>query len=319
MTSTSPPIIPEAEPRRSEAIRDLVKRVERRWVGIRDLVAAVILGLAPAIAPAGGSAHAQAAPKPARIVSLDLCADQLLIELVERNRIAAVTHLAADPADSAIWEEAKGLPVTRGAAEDVLRYEPDLILAGPFGVAPTVNLLRRLNMNVVTVPLASDFDGVRAAVRTVAAAVGEEARGEATIAAFDRRLALVAAAPQAHAPTAVVYQVGGAVSAGGLADAALAAAGFRNKAAEYRLTRAGQVPLELLAASPPDLLVLTSAADEYRTAVGDNLRHPMIAALRRQRASIEVPWRLWLCGTPHIADAISQLAEARAAIEARRQ
>jgi iron complex transport system substrate-binding protein len=283
-------------------------------------LAAAALGVLAALAMVPRSQAAEAGAKPARIVSLDLCADQLLIELVERERIAAVTHLAADPEVSAIWEKAKGLPVTRGNAEDVLHHAPDLILAGPFGVAPTVNLLRRLQANVVVVPLASDLDGVRSAVRIVAATVGEEARGEAMIAAFDRRLASTAAASQASAPSAVVYQVGGAVSvAGNLADAVLAAAGFRNKAAEYRLTRGGQVPLELLAASPPDLLVLTSAANEYRTVVGDNLRHPVLALLRRQRAAVEVPWRLWQCGTPHIAAAIAQLAAARAGIEALRR
>jgi iron complex transport system substrate-binding protein len=292
----------------------------RRWANIRNLAATAVLALGLAIASAPEPANAQASSKPARIVSLDLCADQLLIELVERERIAAVTHLAADPEVSAIWEKAKGIPITRGAAEDVLRHRPDLILAGPFGVAPTVNLLRRLKMNVVVAPAASDLDGVHAAVRAVAGAVGEQTKGAAMLAAFDRRLAEIAPAPQAPAPTAVVYQVGGAVSVGGsLADAALAAAGFRNKADEYRLTRGGQVPLELLAASPPDLIVLGSAADEYRTVVSDNLRHPALRQLRRQRASIELPWRLWLCGTPHVADAVARLAQARAALEVQRR
>jgi iron complex transport system substrate-binding protein len=294
-----------------------VQSTIRRRLWLR--LAAAALGAAAALAAPPARAAAAEGDRPARIVSLDLCADQLLIELVERARIAAVTHLAADPEVSAIWAQAKGIPITRGAAEDVLRYAPDLILAGPFGVAPTVNLLRRLGMNVVVVPTASDIDGVRAAVRAVASAVGERTKGEGMIAAFDRRLAEIAPA-QAPAPSAVVYQVGGAVSVGGsLADAALAAAGFRNKAAEYRLTRGGQVPLELLAAAPPDLIVLGSAADEYRTVVSDNLRHPALRQLQRHHASIEVPWRLWLCGTPHIADAIARLAEARAAIEARRQ
>jgi len=273
---------------------------------------------AAALWPAASRAQAQA--KPARIVSLDLCADQLLIELVGRERIAAVTHLAADPAVSAIPEKAKGIPITRGGAEDVLRYGPDLILAGPFGVSPTVSLLRRLKMNVVVVPLASDLDGVRASVRAVAAAAGEEARGEAMIAAFDRRLASVPAVRQAAAPTAVIYQVGGSVSgAGSLADAALAAAGFRNMATDYRLTRNGQVPLEVLVAMPPDLIVLSNAANEYRTAIADNLRHPALRRLRQRHASIELPWQLWLCGTPHIAEAIARLAQARAEIEARRR
>jgi iron complex transport system substrate-binding protein len=281
--------------------------------------AATAAMLALASAAVVFAAHAQAASKPQRIVSLDLCTDQLLVELVERERIAAVTHLAASPEDSAIWEKARGIPITRGAAEDVLRYRPDLILAGPFGVAPTVNLLRRLQMNVAVVPLASDLDGVRAAVRAVAAAVGEKARGEEMVADFDRRLAGLRSKPQAPAPSAVVYQVGGVVLSGGLADAALAAAGLRNKAAEYRLARGDQVPLELLVASPPDLMILTTPANEYRTVLSDNLRHPVLARLRRERASVEVPWRLWLCGTPHIADAIARLAEARAGIEAARR
>ena len=104
---------------------------------------------------------------------------------------------------------------------------------------------------------------------------------------------------------------------GSLAEAALAAAGFRNKAAEYRLTRNGQVPLELLVATPPDLLVLSSAVDEYRTALADNLRHPVLRRLRQSHASLELPWQLWLCGTPNIADAIERLAAARGKLEAR--
>jgi len=262
--------------------------------------------------------QAQDRGSPNRIVSLDLCTDQILVELVGRERIAAVTHLAADPAVSAIPAKAKGIPFTHGAAEDVLRYDPDLILAGPFGVSATVNLLRRLQRNVVVVPQPPDLEGVRAAVRIVAAAVGEKSKGEAMISAFDQRLAGLAPPASGMPPTAIIYQVGGSVSGpGSLAEAALVAAGFRNKAAEYRLTRNGQVPLELLVAAPPDLLVLSSAVDEYRTALADNLRHPVLRRLRQHHASLELPWQLWLCGTPHIADAIERLAAARSKLEAR--
>jgi iron complex transport system substrate-binding protein len=259
--------------------------------------------------------------KPSRIVSLDLCADQLLVDLVERRRIAAVTHLIGDASVSPVPEKARGLSITRGGAEDVLRHDPDLVLAGPFGVSATVDLLRRLGRNVVIVPQPADIDGVRATVRTVATAVGEAAAGEAMIAEFDRRLvSLPRPAQPPPAPTALIYQISGAVSGpGSLADAALAAAGFRNMSADYRLTRGGQVPLESLIARPPDLLVLGSAPEEYRTALADNLRHPIIRLLRQRHASLELPWRHWLCGTPHIADAIERLAEARMLIEGGRK
>jgi iron complex transport system substrate-binding protein len=252
-------------------------------------------------------------------VSLDLCTDQLVLELAPRERIAALTHLAGDASVSAIPDQAKGIPITHGAAEDVLRHDPDLILAGPFGVSATIDLLRRLQLNVVMVPLAQDLEGVRTSVKAVAQAIGETARGEAMLAEFDRRLALFASPAPAHAgpaPSAVIYQVGGVVSGpDSLADAVLSAAGYRNKARDYALARNGQVPLELLVAEPPDLLVLASRAEHYPTVAADNLRHPALLRLLKARASLDLPWHLWLCGTPHVAEAVGRLARARAALE----
>ncbi len=258
-------------------------------------------------------AHAETR-RPQRIVSLDLCTDQLLIDLVPRARIAAVTHLAADPSVSAIPEKARGLPTTRGGAEDVLARDPDLVLAGPWGVSGTVSLLERLGRNVVIIPLANDIDGVRAAIAKVAEAVGEHEAGRSVIAQFDARLARIPeAGPSPARPSALIYQVGGSSSAPGtLADAALAAAGFRNAATAYTQSRSGQVPLEAIVAHPPDVLVLASPPFAYRTVVADNLRHPALKALTQRVASIELPWRLWLCGTPHIATAIEQLGDIRA-------
>ena len=247
-----------------------------------------------------------------------MCTDQLLLELAPRERIAAVTHLAGDAAVSAIPDQAKGIPITHGGAEDVLRHHPDLILAGPFGVSATIDLLRRLRLNVVVVPLAQDLDGVKTSVRAVAQAIGEPARGEAMLAAFDRRLALLAPAlaQERAAPSAVLYQVGGLVSGpNSLADAVISAAGYRNKARDYALARNGQVPLELLVADPPDLLVLASRAGDDPTVAADNLRHPALLHLLKARASLTLPWQLWLCGTPHVAEAVETLAGALSALK----
>ena len=117
----------------------------------------------------------------------------------------------------------------------MLRLDPDLVLAGPFGVRGTVDLLQRLGRRVVVVPQPQDLAGVRTAVEVVAEAVGETAKGAALIADFDRRLAVVAAQKRDRLPAAVIYQIGGTVlGPGTLADAALAAAGFRNAATGTR-------------------------------------------------------------------------------------
>ena len=91
----------------------------------------------------------------------------------------------------------------------------------------------------------------------------------------------------------------------------LRAAGLRNLAGELGLGPGGQLALEALVAKPPDLIILSGPVDEYRAAIADNLRHPALAAIMRAHASVTLPWRLWLCATPHLADAIERLAVVR--------
>ena len=280
--------------------------------------AAWLSRLAVPIALAGSLAGATGADaKPARIVSLNLCTDQILVDLVPRERIGAVTHLAADPSVSAAAEAAKGLRITYGSAEDVVALAPDLVLAGTWTTPATASLLERLGVPLLRVPLAGTIPEVRAVIRAVARAVGEEARGEAQIARLDASLAAASRKRrEGPRPTALIYQVSGLASGpGSLADALLEVAGLRNLAAELSIGRGGQVPLEILIARPPDILVLSAAPDEYRTAAADNLRHPALRHASRSGASVVIPWRLWLCGTEAASRAIDALMAARDALE----
>ena len=272
----------------------------------------LVLGLA-ALAAGPGPCLARA-EGPQRIVSLTVCTDQLLLDLVDRDRIAALSYLAVDPTLSLKVEEARGLKGVRGRAEEVLALRPDLVIAQEYSTIATVDLLRRLGFRVVLVPLATDFEGMRRAIRIIAAAVGDKPRGEAIIAAFDKRIA--AAAPKdPQRPRALAYDVNSIVSGRGtLVDAALTAAGFHNTARERALGPGDRLPLEAIVADPPDLLVLANAPDAFRSAVGDNLRHPAFQALLKSRPHMQLPMPLWLCATPRIADAVVALGAKRRAL-----
>jgi iron complex transport system substrate-binding protein len=255
------------------------------------------------------------AGQPKRIVSLNLCTDQILLELVPRERIRALSWLAGDRDVSPVAGELAGIKLVRGDAEEVLSLAPDLVLANPYAAAPTVDLLRRLGYATEVVPFAQDFAGIRRAVRQVAAAVGEVDQGELVVARFDAALADQDSMPAANRrPEALVYQVNGMVSgADSLLDAALKAAGLANQArpeARLGLASGGRRALEQLVAAPPDLLVLAQAPGTYATVVSDNLRHPALKQLMQHKASLVLPMPLWLCGSPRIADAIKMLRKA---------
>lgn len=253
-------------------------------------------------------AQETAAPAPRRIVSLNLCTDQLLVDLVARERIAAVSFLATDRSLSAAASSLRGLKQVRGTAEEVLALDPDLVIAGEYTTGPTVDLLKRLGVNVLVVPLASDFSGMKETLRTLAKATGTPERAEAMIADFDDRIAGARSLVPAR-PTAVAYQVNSLASgAGTLLDAALDAAGFRNIARDAKLGPAGRLPLEELVAAPPDLIVLANAPDEFKTVLADNLRHPAFRALLDKRPHVHLPMPMWMCATPRIADAVELLA-----------
>ena len=257
------------------------------------------------------SAQAHAEPQPRRIVSLNLCTDQILLELVPRERIAALSWLAGDRNVSAIADKIGGIRLVAGGAEEVLGLAPDLVLASPFAATPTVDLLKRLGRRVELVPFATDFATIRSTVRQVAAAVGEPARGEDVIARFDRALAAAQTTATRH-PEALVYQVNGLVSGtGSLADAALKAAGLANQAGRRVTAEGARLALESIVVTPPDLVVLAQGMHTYRAVVSDNLRHPALARIMAKTAGMELPMPLWLCGTPHIAEAVSMLAAAR--------
>ena len=266
------------------------------------------------------SAPAVAAAPPQRIVSLNLCTDQILVDLVPRERIAAVTHLATDATVSAAPEKLAGLRITRGAAEDVLSLDPDLIIAGAYTTPATVDLLRRLGRRVVVVSLPDSVAGVRSLIGEIAAAVEESSAGARLIADMDARLARVRTTSKSDGvrPAALVYQINNYIAGGGtLVDEALSLAGFRNQGVQVATLASGKTELESIIAAPPDLMVLATKPDAYATAAGDNLRHPALARLMQQVPNIVLAWPLWLCGTQHIATAIEQLTAARIALIAR--
>ena len=253
-----------------------------------------------------------ASPPPQRIVSLNLCIDPIVLELVPRERIQALSLVSADRNVSPIVDQIDGIRLVKGTAEEVLALDPDLVLAGDYTTPATVDLLRRLGRRVEVIPMAVDMPGVRTTIQAVARAVGEPDRGAELIGQFNRKFDAAQVREPGRRPEAVVYQANRLVSPdGSLAAAALEAAGFTNAANRLQPGAAGQVSLESLVVRPPDLVALGQNATTYRTPLADNLRHPALAYVLSRRPHVDLPMPLWLCGTQHLADAVTILARAR--------
>ncbi len=246
--------------------------------------------------PSRSSGTAAAAAAPRRVVSINLCTDQLAMLLAAPGQLVSVSFLAADPMTSSMAEMAAGLPANRGRAEDVFLLRPDLVLAGDWTTPATVAMLDRLGVPVVRFPVVTDFDGVRDALRRMGAALGREAAAAEAIAAFDAGLAEVRAAPRGQ--SAILYQPDGWTGgAGSLSAAILAAAGYATGG------DGGRMSLEELILAQPDLLVLAARYPGQSRAEAI-LDHPAVRHLAEWRRSGPD----WVCGTPHLLRAVRALA-----------
>jgi iron complex transport system substrate-binding protein len=246
------------------------------------------------------------ADKPRRIVSLYLCADELILQLADRDNIASVTFLARDPASSNVADLAAKVPINYGHAEEILARNPDLVVAGAYTTRPAVALLERAGIPVVELGIAQSLDAARGEIRTVAKAVGEIDRGERMITAMDERFAAWSPAP-ARRHAMVLNPNGFAVGAGSLVDEIFARAGMENVAARLGVDRYGQLPLETIVTSGIDVLILNAERDGPPSLATATLRHPVLQKLAGRIRPVVLPSRLWTCGGPGIIEAIERL------------
>ena len=89
------------------------------------------------------SAAAAAEPLP-KVASINLCADQHVLALADPEQILTVSWLAADPEESLLAAEAQRHVLNYGTAEEILKFAPDVVLAGTYTSPFTRTMLRRL-------------------------------------------------------------------------------------------------------------------------------------------------------------------------------
>lgn len=259
-------------------------------------------------------AGAAAADAPKRVVSINLCTDQLAMMLAAPGQLVSVSYLARDPRSSAMAEEARNWPVNRSRAEEIYLLEPDLVLGGTFSTPATVSMLRRLGVRVETLPPAQSFEEIVDQIRVVGGLLGRAEEAEALVARFEARLAALPA-PTDPRPRLALYGANGLTSGrGALSDEIIRRAGFDNIADEVTLGASGYLPLERLLLADPDVVVM-SQTYPGRSEAESILSHPALERLTAERAAGALTDADWACGLPQSLDALERMVALRLRLE----
>ncbi len=235
-----------------------------------------------------------AAAKPQRIVSIGLCTDQLVLMLAERAQIASVSVWARDASMSYMIDAVGDIPLNNASVEEVIRFEPDLVLASEFVARDTVRFLRELGFRVEQTPVVTSVTQIYDLLRRFGDWTGNPRRAGAVIASMQQRIADIRQRYAERPPrTAIIYSPNGfTVGSDTLEHDLFAHAGYRNLAAEMGISGFQSIPLESLLAANPDVLLIDRGFSQPLSLATAYLGHPALKKLLLAREDLDIPTRL---------------------------
>jgi iron complex transport system substrate-binding protein len=249
---------------------------------------------------------------PERILSANLCADQLLLELSPKQHILAVSDFAHDPSLSYSHVLAQHIPHIRGTAEEILSLRPDLALIGPAQISPAINaILQQHHIPTFEVSIPTNIHAIETQIRTLANVIGREEVGKKLLARMQSRLIQVKLRSKqlSFTPRILIYHQGGYTES---SDSILAALLPYVGAEPY--TSQTHVSLEQLTTDPPDLIVYPYVANTTPS-IGDiPIHHPIFKDWKPEQF-MPLDAALLMCNNHQIAEIAHRIMDRLEALE----
>jgi iron complex transport system substrate-binding protein len=257
--------------------------------------------------PLTGATHAPEPPR--RVVSLNMCADQLVIALADPAQIAGLTEWARDPQLSFYAARATAFPFTHRSAEEVLDLHPDLVISAPYRTRDVLKPMKARGVMLLDLPRKDGLGGTEESIRIVASALGHPERGEALIQSIQAQLVAIGS-PPGHGRTAAYYQRQGYLTGTGtLVDDLMRRVGLVNIATRLGRPALSQIPLEQLALARPDYVVTEDGTRAGTDRSGAMVRHPLLETTLKPGHHLYIPQALTVCGGPAYPHAVAMLAD----------
>jgi iron complex transport system substrate-binding protein len=254
----------------------------------------------------GASVHAAAPP---RVASVNLSADEVLLEILPPGQLVAVTRWVDDASmSSAAGRVPPGIfRLQKADLEQLLALKPDLVVLSEYTDADFQRLLERSGARVHRMGGLRSLAGVRQALLDLGRVVGQDRAASRLVERYDATLSDLAHRLQG-APRPRLLYWSGDMTAG--ADTAIGAliegAGATNVGRELGVVGIAAPGAERAFASDPDVVLVTDwpGAREAVTA------HPLLSQLRAAREGrvVVMPNRLVVALSQHTADAAWWLA-----------
>jgi iron complex transport system substrate-binding protein len=258
-----------------------------------------------ALAIFGAVAPASAAGP--RIVSMNVCTDQVLLTLADPDQILGLSRFSRD---AWVGGEAKRYPTLSGGAEDVLALRPDVVVASLFDKRSTRELLKANGLHLAELSVPRTLEEVRVQLRELGDIAGHPDRATEQIARLDAALARARkTVAERHFRVLPLSRRGWVAGSDSFVGSLLAETGLFNAAGELGFYFGGFASLETIVNLKPDFLLVSQAGDFARDDGQAFLLHPALERFYPPRKRIVIPERLTECGGVMLAEALDVLVK----------
>jgi len=256
------------------------------------------------LALSGGAASAASLP---RLVSMNVCTDQLVLTLADPEQILGLSRFSRDG-----WQSKAGdlsrYPVLSGGAEDVLLIRPDIVVASAFDKRSTRELLKTKGLRLAELTVPRTLDEARQQIREAGDIVGHPERAAAEIARLDAALARArGAVSERHYRVLPLSRRGWVAGSDSFVGSLLGETGLRSAAGDLGFAFGGFASLEAIVNLRPDFIVVAQAGDRARDDGQAFLLHPALERFYPPQKRIVIPERMTECGGVLLADALDAL------------
>ena len=248
--------------------------------------------------------------EPQHIVSLTLGSDEILMGLVDKSRITALTRYADDPGISNIAQEAAAVQgrAVMDKSETIIAMQPDLIILDTWADANTVKQFRDAGINVYTFKTPNNIDEQKAVITEIAHVVGADAKGKEITDWMDVKLSEVETKLASLKPEqklrAMDYGELGSSGIGTNFDDIVTRAGLINVVSKAGMKGWPVVPKEKIIEFNPDIIILPSWYYDVKNSF-DNMKSKLTGDASFKTLNAVKENRIISVPNPHIS-AISQ-------------
>jgi iron complex transport system substrate-binding protein len=199
--------------------------------------------------------------KPERIVSLTLASDEILLDIADKKNIRALSTMADVEGMSNIADRVEEFDKLPTNAEQVIAAQPDIVICSEFSDSALISQLRDAGIPVYIMTVPTSMEEYKETIKSLAAAIGEEKRGNELVRWMEDWLNAVKAKVETlneseKVRVLTIDSMHATYGMGSTFDAIATHAGVINLAAEAGIGEWAEISKEQVVGMNPDIIIL---------------------------------------------------------------